>query len=469
MLNYLKKHPKGLWILCGIEIWERFSYYGMRAILILYLTSEFYGMSDTKAYLTYGSYVAFVYMAPLIGGYVSDVYLGHTRSVKYGCITILIGHLLLSLDVSFFLGLGFVVVGTGFFKSAMNVNIGELYQGKEELKDSGYTLFYMCVNLGGALATLSVPLIALYLGWHAGFITAAGGMALGLLILTIGQHKNLVPQDHIDPTSKTKLITLVLTICAGVVFAYLINNASNTAYILYSLSILALGYLAYRGYKGGQVYIKSISAVVIISIVIMFFWVLFEQTATSLVLFNKRFVDLHLFGMKISAANINVINNISIVCLSPLFAFIWNKWNISVFTKMGLGIIITGSAMGVFGFAAFTAMHGSLAPLLFIVLGIVLVTVGELCCSPTGLAAISKIAPTDIAALLFGVWGIKSGISNFLAGYVATFTDKKSVTSDLVIQAKAFFDVYLYLAVSAIIIGLIVISLSKAFNKAFNI
>lgn len=130
----------------------------------MYLTSIAYGSTDSEAYLIYGSYVAFVYMAPLIGGYISDVYLGHTTSVKYGCILILIGHILLSSDISFFLGLGFVVVGTGFFKSAMNVNIGELYTNKNELRDSGYTLFYMCVNLGGALATLSVPLIALYCG-----------------------------------------------------------------------------------------------------------------------------------------------------------------------------------------------------------------------------------------------------------------------------------------------------------------
>ena len=144
MLNNIRQNPKGLWVLCGVEIWERFSYFGMRAILILFLTSKFWGMSDTQAYLTYGSYVAFVYMAPLIGGYISDTYLGHTTSVKYGCIFMMLGHLLLSLDMFFFLGLGFIVVGTGFFKSAMTVNIGELYSKENRhLKDSAYTLFYM--------------------------------------------------------------------------------------------------------------------------------------------------------------------------------------------------------------------------------------------------------------------------------------------------------------------------------------
>lgn len=294
-------------------------------------------------------------------------------------------------------------------------------------------------------------------------------MALGLAMLIFGQYKKLIPQDHIKASKRVHTYTIFLAMVFGGIFAYLINNASNTAVILYSLSAISLIYLAYRAFKGGKDYLIPILAVVKISIIVMFFWVLFEQTATSLILFNDRFVNLQIFGLKISAANIQVINNIFIVALSPLFAYFWSKWDISVFTKMGLGLVVTGLAMGVFCFGAYTAMSGVLVPLVIIILGMLLVTVGELCCSPTGLAAISKIAPSDIAALLFGVWGIKSSISNFLASTVATFTDKKEITSDLIIQAKAFFDVYLYLAISAIIVGIVVISLARTFNKLYDI
>ena len=470
MIKNISQHPKGLWVLCGVEIWERFSYYGMRAILILFLTSKFWGMSDTQAYLTYGSYVAFVYMAPLIGGYISDAYLGHSTSVKYGCVFIMIGHILLSLDVFFFLGLGFIVVGTGFFKSAISVNIGELYgKGNNHLKDSAYTLFYMAVNVGSALSVITVPLLAKYYGWHVGFGAAAIGMALGLMILIIGEAKNLIPRDHIKATKKTHLYTFIGGILCTILFAYLISTANNTAIVLYIASGLSLIYLAYKARKGGRDYLIAILAVLKISLIVMVFWALFEQTATSVLLFSKRFVDLNLFGFGISAGNISVANNIFIIVLSPFFAAIWGKWHISVFKKMGVGLVLTGLAMAVFALAAYQAMQGNQASLMLIVLGYMIITMGELCCSPTGLAAISKIAPKDIAALLFGVWGVKSGISNYMASYIATFTDTKDSGASLAMQAQAYYSVWINLAIVAIIIGIVVTISSKIFAKIYEI
>ncbi|AIT09238.1 hypothetical protein LO80_04105 [Candidatus Francisella endociliophora] len=472
MLRNFKNQPKGLWVLCSIEIWERFSYFGMRAILILFLTSKFWGMSDTQAYLTYGSYVAFVYMAPLIGGYISDVYLGHTTSVKYGCIFIMIGHLLLAMDMFFFLGLGSIVVGTGFFKSAMNVNIGELYsKDQKHMKDSAYTLFYMAVNLGGAIAIITVPLIAKYYGWHAGFAAAAFGMFLGLITLFIGQIKKLVPADHIKATKQTHVTIIIVATTIAFIFAYLISTANNTASVLYITSILALLYLAYKARKGGKEYLIAILAVLKISIIVMLFWALFEQTATSVLLFTKRFVDLNIFGFDISAANIHVTNNLSIIILSPILAAIWAKWNISVFKKMGAGLVITGLAMGIFTFAAYLALQGHAVSILIIILGFIAITIGELCCSPTGLSAISKVAPRDIAALLFGIWGIKSGISNYMASYIATFTDinTSSTTQIHTSQAQAYYNVFFTLSISAIVIGLIVILISKTLFKLYKI
>ncbi|MFT5950884.1 MAG: POT family proton-dependent oligopeptide transporter [Francisella sp.] len=470
MLKSIRQHPKGLWVLCGIEIWERFSYFGMRAILILFLTSKFWGMSDTQAYLTYGSYVAFVYMTPLIGGYISDVYLGHSTSVKYGCIFMIIGHALLSLDTFFFLGLGFIVVGTGFFKPAMSVNIGELYgNDNNHLKDSAYTLFYMCVNVGSAISVISVPLIAKYYGWHFGFAAAALGMGLGLCTLLIGQVKGLIPKDHIKVTKKTHFYSIAGGILCTLIFGYLISTANNTALVLYIASGLSLLYLGYKAIKGGRKYLTPILAVLKISIIVMLFWALFEQTATSVLLFSKRFVDLNVFGFDISAGNISVANSLFIISLSPIFASIWAKWNISIFKKMGIGLVFTGFAMAIFALAAFQAIQGDKASLIIIIFGYMLITMGELCCSPTGLAAISKVAPKDIAALLFGIWGIKSGISNYMASYIATFTDTKDSGDSLVMQAQAYYSVWLGLAITAIVIGIIVTISSKVFAKIYKI
>ena len=472
MINTFKQHPTGLWFLCGIEIWERFSYYGMRAILVLYLTSKFWGMSDTQAYLTYGSYVAFVYMTPLIGGYVADRFLGHVTSVKYGCVFILMGHLLLSLDSSFFLGLGFVVVGTGFFKSAMNVNIGNLYSHNNNLKDSAYTLYYMAVNTGSALATISIPLIAKYYGWHFGFVAAAFGMYLGLLVFIIGQSKGHIAKNNIDITKLKHITISTIGVMLTFVFAYLISHPGNTGWLLYTLAGMALLYLAFKAVNGGKEYMLAIMAVFKISVIVMVFWIVFEQGATSMLLFIHRYVDLNIFGFTISAANVSVANNIFVIVLSPLFAIIWTKYNLNIFNKMGMGLILSGFSMVVITIASYYAMQGNIVSLWWIILVYLLMTMGELACSPTGLSAISKVAPTDIAAILFGLWGIKSSISNYLASYIASSTDigaSDGTIGFITKQAQAYYDLYYTLAIASIIFGLIVMLLSKPMHKLYKI
>ncbi len=223
-------------------------------------------------------------------------------------------------------------------------------------------------------------------------------------------------------------------------------------------------------YKGGKEYIVPILAVLKVSLIVMFFWVLFEQTATSVLLFTDRLVNLDIMGVTFSAANTHVFNNIFIITLAPIFAFLWNKYDISIFKKMGTGLIITGIAMGTFTIGAFLALHGDKVSLLWIFFGYMFMTIGELCCSPTGLAAISKVAPKDIVALLFGVWGIKSSLSNYFASYVATFTDTGKIEgATLATQADAYFHVFLNLTIMAIIVGLIVLILSKSFNKMYKI
>ena len=472
MVNTFKEHPKGLWFLCGIEMWERFSYYGMRAILVLYLTSKFWGMNDTQAYLTYGSYVAFVYMAPLVGGYVADRFLGHITSVKYGCIFILIGHILLSLDTSFFIGLGFVVVGTGFFKSAMNVNIGDLYSQSSKLKDSGYTLFYMAVNTGSALATISIPLVAKYYGWHYGFLIAAFGMFVGLIVFMVGQYKGYIGKNNINITIARHAVIAICGVLLTFLFAYLIAHPGNTGWLLYTSAGLSLVYLFFKAINGGKEYTLAILAVLKISIIVMVFWIVFEQGATSMLLFIHRYVDLNIFGMTISAANVSVANNIFVITLSPLFAIIWTKYNLNIFNKMGAGLILSGLSMVVVTIASYYVMQGNIVSLWWIILAYLFLTMGELSCSPTGLSAISKISPTDIAAILFGLWGIKSSISNYLASYIASSTDigkSDGTAAFLVHQGQAYYDLYYTLAIVSISVGLVVIALSKPMHKLYKI
>ncbi|GGF98735.1 MULTISPECIES: peptide MFS transporter [Cysteiniphilum] len=458
--------PQGLWYLFGVEVWERFSYYGMRALLILYLTSEYWGMSDTDAYLTYGAYVAFVYMAPVIGGYISDAYLGHTTSVKYGCVLIVIGHLLLTVEASFFVGLAFVVAGTGFFKSSMAASIGRLYDKGDKRRDAGYTLFYMAVNFGSFFAVLLVPMLAKYFGWHVGFGAAAVGMALGLGVFLLGQKKGVLPKDQFSASKLTRILAIVGALLSVIVFTYFIAHPTDTSKLLYIVAGFVGLYLLYKAIKGGKEYILAILAVVKMSFIIMIFFALFEQKATSVLLFTERLVDLNLFGFEISSASTMSLNPFFIIVLAPFFAALWSKWNPTVFAKMGSGILLTSAAMGVLTLGAYEAMQGSPISLLWIVGSYLLITMGELACSPTGLAAISKVSPVDVVAVLFGVWGIKSSFSNYFASYIATFTDVGGNGTE---QAAAYFNVFYHLALVALAVGIIVLILSPLLKRIYKI
>ncbi|MBK2124648.1 peptide MFS transporter, partial [Fangia hongkongensis] len=431
------------------------------------LTSEFWGMNDTQAYMTYGAYVAFIYMAPVIGGYISDAYLGHTTSVKYGCVLIMIGHLLLTLQSVFFLGLAFVVVGTGFFKSSMAASIGRLYTSKDDpRRDAGYTLFYMSVNLGAGVSILLVPIIAKYFGWHVGFGLAAFGMALGLVVFLIGQKKKVLPEDQMNASLTTRLSILIVGILSTSIFTYFIANPTDTTKLLYIVAAFVLLYLIFKATQGGKRYIMAILAVIKLSLIVMVFFALFEQTATSVLLFTERLVDLNVFGFSISSASTMSLNSLFIIILAPFFAALWSKYNPSVFAKMGSGLVLTSFAMGIFTLGAYSAMQGELVSILWIVAGYLLITMGELACSPTGLAAISKVSPVDIVAVMFGVWGIKSSFSNYIASYIATFTDVGSASGA---QAEAYYNVFYHLSIFAFICGIIVLIVSPVLKRIYKI
>ncbi|GGG09439.1 MULTISPECIES: peptide MFS transporter [Cysteiniphilum] len=363
-------------------------------------------------------------------------------------------------------GLSFVVVGTGFFKSSMAANIGLLYEKKDPRRDSGYTLFYMAVNLGGGVALLMVPIIAKYFGWHVGFSAAAIGMALGLIIFMLGQKKGLLPPDQVQASIKIKLIIITLALASTMIFTYFIQNPRDTSTVLYIVAGFVAIYLLYKAVIGGKKYILAIGAVIKLSIIVMVFFALFEQTATSVLLFTERLVNLNIFGFEISSASTMSFNSLFVVILAPFFAALWTRWNPSVFAKMGSGVILTGAAMGIYTLGAYYAMQGEMVSLLWIIAGYFVITMGELACSPTGLAAISKVSPIDVVAVLFGVWGIKSSFSNYIASHIATFTDVGSAIDS---QAEAYYNVFLNLTIFAFVFGIIVLMISPLLKKIYKI
>ena len=247
---------------------------------------------------------------------------------------------------------------------------------------------------------------------------------------------------------------------------YFISHPADTTTLLYIVAAFVLLYLIYKATVGGKPYVIAIAAVIKLSMIVMVFFALFEQTATSVLLFTERLVNLDLFGFTISSASVKSLNPLFIILIAPMFAALWSRWNPTVFAKMGSGLVLSGIAMAIFAIGAHLAIQGAPISLLWIVAGYFFITMGELACSPTGLAAISKVSPVDVVAVMFGVWGIKSSFSNYFASYIATFTDVGGSGAE---QALAYYTVFYNLALVALIIGVCVIILSPFLKKMYKI
>ncbi len=414
------KHPKGIAILFFTEMWERFSYYGMRALLIFYLIKHL-KFSESLAGNIYGAYTGLVYFTPLIGGYLADNYLGYKKSILLGGILMCLGHLSLALDseTSFFLGLALLILGNGFFKPNISTLLGFLYEDKKELKDSGYTLFYMGINIGGTFGPLLCGYIGETYSWHLGFGLAGIGMSLGLIVFWFGQ-------SHLAYKEKINI---------QVEKSFLNPEEKN-----------------------------KISAIAILSIFTMFFWFAFEQAGSSMNLFTEKYIDrnIYIFGFQkeIPASIFQSLNGIMILLFAPVFAFVWNYLNqkkINIYTAiqfffafffLGIGFLILVLGSNQIG-------SGKLN-IFYIVLPFLFHTFGELCISPVGLSTVSKLAPIRFAGLLMGFWFLSNAISHYISGYVSGQMSQFQNLAD-------FFMIFVY---TSLVAGIILLLLSK---KIYNL
>lgn len=383
------KHPKGLYFLFFVEMWERFSYYGMRALLVLYMVKSLM-LSTEKASNIYGLYTGLVYLTPLIGGYIADRYLGPRKCIFIGALLMMLGHFAMAIsNISFFYcALGLLILGNGFFKSNISSIVGNLYEKDDPRRDGGFTIFYMGINIGAFLSPLMCGTLGEKFGFHYGFAAAGVGMLLGLLIYKLGENKYL-KDSGLKPFQPQ-----------------IVENNIKTALTTEEK--------------------HKIAVIFILMFFSIFFWMSFEQAGSSLTLFADRDINrmLPFFNKHIPVSWFQSINPLLIMFLAPVFSKMWIDLSQKgkepdVVTKFILGLLLAAIGFVIAIFAALSVRSGQQASFMWL-LGIYFFhTVGELCLSPVGLSAVTKLSPPGFASMLMGVWFLSSFFANLLAGSFA--------------------------------------------------
>ena len=460
-------HPRGLFVLFYAEMWERFSYYGMRALLVLYLTKHWL-YDDSKANLIYGAYGALVYITPVLGGILADRWLGQRKAVFFGGLLLAAGHGLMAVEGDggqadatinvFWAALAFIIVGSGFLKANISVIVGQLYNMKDTRRDAAYTIFYMGVNVGAALGTILVGYLGETIGWAYGFGMAGIGMIIGLIIFVLGKPALKGHGEAPHPLSRQKEATLygvglaAVAICWGLIqFQDVIQN------LLIVSGLAMLSYTLYEAFKLPKEPRERIFAMLFLIALNPLFWGLFEQAGGSLNLYTDRYVD----RSGVPTSLFQSINPIYIVILAPIFAALW-QWlgrkglEPSAPAKFGLALTQVGLGFLVFVWGANTVGATAMTPVIFVFLIYLLHTTGELCLSPVGLSAMARLAPLHLASFVMGAWFYMTAVGNFVAGKIgeATGGEGGEMSRELVLE------IYWQIGLIAIGISVLVLAVS---------
>ena len=463
-MSKLVHNPSSLSTLFFTEMWERFSYYGMRALLVLYLVNSL-NYSESDALHIYAVYTGLVYLTPLIGGYLADRFLGTQKSIFIGGVTMMIGHFLMAFPDYLYLAIGMLIIGNGYFKPNISSLLGRLYKSDDQRRDSGFSIFYVGINLGAFLAPLIVGYVGETINWHYGFAIAGFGMLAGLIQFYFGQSK-IIKEDTSLQSKKLKsadwlLITIISVINIPLILLILqVNQVLNNFFfeILLAVIVIIFSYLFTRKKQlvSAKEDLKKIIYIGVLSIFVIFFWVGFEQAGGSLTLFANNSVDRNFLGFIIPASFFQSINPLIIILIGPMIANFWlrvdrSKNNINTPQKMGLGLLFL--AGGFFLITLVNNASDTSISLWWLVGVYFLHTLGELCLSPIGLSMVSKVSPKKIASLMMGFWFLSSAVANFMAGKLPGILESNNL------------DLFTFLTVTSVVAGLLLLLISTFMEK----
>lgn len=481
-LYQMRNHPKGLYILFFAEMWERFSYYGMRALLVLYLTKHFL-FTDSQAYGIYGAYTTLVYITPVIGGMLADRYLGQRKAVAFGAVLLVAGHLGMAVEGEpvtsaaersdsimsiFYLSLALIIAGVGFLKANISAIVGELYPKTDERRDGAFTLFYVGINLGAFAGALLAGYLGETFGWKYGFGLAGLGMLAGLVVFVWGKPLLEGAGESPNPVLlakkqfaglSTEWVIYLTTFVGVAAIWFFISDVGLVKWLLYISMAVTYVYIIVTSVVNLEPHARNriFAALFLISIQVLF-WALFEQAGSSLNLYTDREVDRTIFGQEVVASVFQSLNAMYIIVLGPAFAALWvflgkRGLDPSAPAKFGLGVIQLGLGFLILVWGAQSA-GVNLTPVVFIFLIYLLHTTGELCLSPVGLSAMTRLSTPKMVGLIMGAWFLASGAGNWAAAQIAKLTAAGDGGGDQVIEVYSKVG---WVAV-AVGVGLIVVS-----------
>lgn len=451
-------HPRGLYLLFFTEMWERMSYYGMRGLLVLFLTDKVggWGWSTADALGLYGTYTGLVYLTPIAGGYIADNIIGQRKAVVFGGTLMMIGHLLLALpgESIFYAGLGFLIAGNGFFKPNISTMVGGLYAPGDGRRDGAFTIFYMGINLGAVLGNFICGTLGEKIGWHWGFGAAGVGMLLGLITF-LALSRGLLGQVGLSPEKteaerreawkRVGMYTVAVAVAVGVFYGLKqIEALVDSTLIRFIAAFAVFAGIAVMGNNAlnkGQSKAEAeagaltkqekdrVISILIIAIFVVIFWMGFEQAGGLMNLYTDQKVDRGLFGWEVPTTWFQNFNSAFIVLLAPVFASLWSRLaargkDPNVAVKMALGLIFMGVGfLFMVGASRESATMGKAAAW-WVIMAYLFHTIGELCLSPVGLSMVTKVAPARMVSAMMGVWFLANAAANKLSGVVGGYSEQ---------------------------------------------
>jgi proton-dependent oligopeptide transporter, POT family len=493
-------HPIGLYVLFLTEMWERFSFYGMKALLIFYLV-KYHLFTDTSGNLLVGSYAALVYATPVIGGFLADKYLGFRKAIVFGGILLVLGHIGMVFEGNqatesitgeivrddfalqvFYLSLAFIILGVGFLKANISSLVGELYEKDDNRRDSGFTIFYMGINLGSFIATIVCVWLGEEYGWSYGFGAAGVGMFFGLLTFIYGKKyfhgkgESNYPEALNKKTLGIKNEYLIYggTTLSSLLIWQMVQSHSVVQNLLIVAGAVSFIYILYYSItKLDKIAREKLLALTILIIFTIVFWALFEQAYTSLNLFADRALNTNFLGVNWKPGQFLSLNALFIIFLAPVFAWLWVKmgrYNPNTAVKFSLALMLVGLGFGSLVLGINLSGMGQVAAI-WLVLTYLLHTMGELCLSPVGLSAVTKLSPSKIMGFMMGVWFLATASSEFIAGVlanVAAIDTSAGEAPDLMVAKASYLDLFEYLFYTGVGIGVLLLILSPLIKKLMH-
>ena len=486
--NFKGKYPKQLWYLFFSEMWERFSFYGMRGMLVIFMVNQLM-MNDEVANLQYGATQAFVYAFTFIGGLFADKILGYRKSLFWGGLLMIVGSVILAVDPKqfFFFGISFTIIGTGFFKPNISTMVGKLYKDDDNRRDAGFSLFYAGVNLGaliGGYLCIAVAngnmlssIIPEQLRWNVAFGFAAVVMIISLL--TFVQTQKSLGEIGLSPlldiaNSKRKTyeyITYAGSILVVPIVILLVSNSGYTDLFMYIIGPCSLLYLLYEMKNFSIKENKKLIAALVFILFSIVFWAFFEQSGGSLSLFAASNLDNTVLGVKLDPNGVNnSANSLFVIAFAALVGLVWlwlskRKIEPNTVVKFGLGFLFLAGGFWVFYYTKFFADTNGVTSLDLFTFGWFIITFGELCLSPIGMSIMTKLSPAKLQAVMMGMWFLASAYGQYFAGLLGANIAGASENATNVEKLIVYADGYKQLAIYALIAGLVLIVISPLVKK----